>query len=227
MAVGDYPRDPSIPSGNGDHKIGPPPDGHVRRCQSKRHGHHAQCLKWALKGRDYCRTHGGRRLLYMANAGKMVGGNHNYIARNAGPRMQAKIEELAALPEKDFDLGDTSQVTAAMLSDCFTAYVAATESELTTPAVKAQAFELFTIMLKEHSDVCAKGAKIRSTLPHLVDLNTVRYVVAQVCKIIDQLFVGVVPTKTMQLAFDKFNEIRLPKDTKMSDFVGEPDEKFL
>jgi hypothetical protein len=157
----------------------------------------------------------------------MVGGNHNYIARNAGDRMLAKIEELGQLPEQDFDLGDVTEVTKVMLSDCFTAYIAASESESVTPATKAQAFELFSSMLTMHADTCTKGAKIRSSMPQLVDLGTVQYVVAQICRIIDQLFTGKVPDKTMQLAFDKFNEIRLPKDTKMSDFVGEPDEKFL
>lgn len=72
---------------------GPIPDNHPRRCQAaNREG--LQCKRWALKGSEFCKRHGGSRLRSRTKLG-------NYYSKYAGKKLAEFLEEASKQNDDD------------------------------------------------------------------------------------------------------------------------------
>ena len=175
-------NDPSVKANRG----GPPPEGHVRRCQGALKAPHRQCPYWALKGRRYCGPHGGRIPLHKTK--QTLG----YLSKNAGATLSEKLMELSQLdPEERNCLAeevDMQRILTQRSVKIFELCCLEPDPEgKVTSAMKAKATEGLRKSLLDVSEIVAKSAMIRAKNADVVGVEDLGFVVHQVKTIIEKI----------------------------------------
>ncbi len=180
---------------------GLPPEGHIRRCQGaiRRSNPKRQCTQWALKGRNYCRVHGGRQPLYE----KM-----GHYSRNAGKTLKSKLEKLAAMdPDERNSLAeeiDLSRLLCERNLKLFDATHYPPEGTVIPEKLKVMAAEGLRSALADVTEIVAKSAIVRSRSEGVVGIEDLGYIIHQIKKILEDEDVD-------PRVSERLSEIRLPK----------------
>ena len=186
-------RDPLV---HREGKPGAPPEGHVRRCQAKVRHEHRQCGRWALKGRNYCKLHGGQQPLYEVG----------YYSRNAGKRLADKLDALASMdPDERNSLTEEIDLNRLLAERALKAFEATHYGDKeVSEKLKALAAQNLRDALQDVTEVVAKSAIIRSRSAEVVGIEDLGFIIHQIKKILDEEDVD-------PRVIDRLDEIKLPK----------------
>lgn len=186
MAVGDYEVDRSIVRAKG----GAPEGAHKNRCQGKNRNKE-QCGQWALRGKDYCKWHGGRAQLVKRRRPMSI------YSRRATGKLKDVLEELAANPDERMSLSGEIDVARSMALKAFDLLNAATngkskkkkeegaEGNGVTEKSKTAAMRLMQQSLKDLSSLIDKQAKVTALLDRTLDVEQIGFIREQIIQILE------------------------------------------
>lgn len=204
-----WPIDPTMTGGYG---YGIAPDGHPRRCQAAKRRKHPpqQCRQWAMRGRNYCKSHGGRQPL--SNTKHL-----SYYSKHAGKALSTALEEIAGMdPDERNSIAQEVDIARMLATQSLKNFSAVflkehdekTSKNLEESGVKPRILENCWEAINNVSEIVAKSAMIRYRSESVVGLEDVQYVINQVLTILQRL--GVEEDLLAELK-NEFKTIRLPK----------------
>ncbi len=211
-------RDPKVTKTG--QRGGPPPNGHVRRCQgrneylTKRDGKPTQCGRWALIGRDYCGRCGKGRSLWKPKVAR------GWYSKYAGDALSAKLEEMrSAPPDERISLEseiDVARVLAAQTLQIFDLVVVqgevGTADEETARVMKAQASIALRDAMSFVAGIIDKAARVRTLSEGTIDVELVGYIVHQVQKVIEKRVVALPNGRAIcDLIVEDMQGIKMPQ----------------
>jgi len=190
-------------------KGGAPPPNHSRRCQSHNR-EKVQCGRWALKGREFCKRHGGKTPLFLPG---LMG---KFYSQHAGPKLRELMEKAAAagderlLLDEEIDFSRTLALRSIQLFE--TACLDETESAKTSVDLKAAAIAGARNAMSHIADLVMKAAKIRALDANSAIAPALDFVVQQVVKAVEDEVAVTDPILAKRLT-DRLRDIRLPENT--------------
>jgi len=177
------------------------PEGHVRRCQGRRTRDGLQCSHWALRGRSYCKFHGGK--LPLSNGKSMS----RYYSKNSGPLLKEKLLELSA----DGRMSLTEEVDIARVT--VLEYLASYEATVLDPNNKASA-KLKTLAatglrqaIDHVADIVSKAARVQDLVGGSISIEQLDYFVVQIVKVLNDKL----PTIMRDDVIKAVQNVRLPE----------------
>lgn len=135
----------------------------------------ARCNKWALKGSEFCSTHGGR--LYHKHPVRTY---HlpRFYSKHLHRTLSEVIEEaLAASPREQLNLSEELAVMRATAADVCKLYDACTSF---TTRVKAG--DILRSVMKEVVSVCESAARVEALAKDKLNVHNLAYVISQVVR---------------------------------------------
>lgn len=194
MALGDFVMDPTVKHvGQITARC---PDGHVGRCQSYRYGKKnmgaaGQCGKWALKGKHYCKFHGGNKKT--GKSSKVM--PENVYLRAARPSLRKLIEAYSAIvPEDQIQLTSEialSRVIAEKAMGIFEAIHFESDPEVKekiSGSMQINSAKALQEALTHVSVLCEKQAKVLAVASNVMSMEQMAYVLDKIALVVTQHF---------------------------------------
>lgn len=179
-----------------------PPEGHPRRCQGINRRRRDQCRKWALHGRNFCKTHRGTIKPY-----KDMGG---FFSKHAGDALKRRLAAVAQSEQERLSLSEEVDVARLVALDSMQLWEAAQQSD--NPATRGQACELVRQSIDHITETVKRAATVRQLVGANVAVEDVGYVVAQVQKILnDELGGSEAGRAVLERLTARIDEIKLPE----------------
>lgn len=184
---------------------GLPVEGHPRRCQGAIRGSNPprQCTQWAMRGRHYCRCHGGKMPRYKRR-------NSLSYRDSAGEELRKKLDRFANLgPDKRYLLQeevDLARVMAERYVKLFDKVCIQGQGDVDA-SMKAKVSAQTMDAIQYVADIVSKAAKVRQVLDFVVDIEHIDFIVEQVSVIIEEF----VPEESVRkLINERLGKIKLP-----------------
>lgn len=158
-----------------------PPLDDEKRCKGKSRTTGERCFKWAIKGSDRCRTHGGRkRMLYSKRS--------IYTARAKG-RFKEILEKLSEQsPDERINLADEVDVMRITAEQAVNLFQKACFNEDSTKKVssqsKALAIGLVQSALASVGSLVEKAAKVAALSDQSINPKQVQFIFDQLTEIL-------------------------------------------
>lgn len=166
-----------MPTGvHGNHDIsnicGGPPEGHSRQCKARSSHSGVRCKQWALKTKDYCRFHGGRK-------GRRIGLMPTKYSKVLSKTLQEKVQEFATAPHEE-QVGLYEELALIRVAAESAVQLAGVAIEKGDDATKAMGVELMQTALSHVKEFVLATAKIDA-------MNQERVTVAQLSLFVTQI----------------------------------------
>jgi hypothetical protein len=167
---------------NGQPLDGSPPEDHPRRCKAKRRNLREQCRKWALKGSDYCKFHGGRHRISRKGLPKRY-------AKFLGPTLRKAVEELSKDPHFDqVNLYDEIAISRIAAGNALKLAEPVLMGEVEVKeSAKMVALDLTKEAMNHVRDMVVAAAKIERDANAKVSLRVVDLIIMQIIKAVHEV----------------------------------------
>lgn len=161
--------------------------GHPRRCQCRRkiwkNRPHEEggdrCKRWAVKGRKYCKFHGGSRPV-----GQELMILPRFYSRHLTKTLEAFVNEcLDADPSEQINLFQELALLRQSASHAVLLYGAAVDGVNITAETKLATAALMRDVLREVADMCAKAAQVDAAMRDKVSVHNLRHLVNQIVRV--------------------------------------------
>jgi len=154
---------------------GPPPENSPRRCHARRRNGE-RCRRWALRGRDYCQFHGGRRGPVRTDRLPM------FYSRQLNRTLQEAVEsQLEMAPREQLALFEELALMRLTAQRTVSMWNAAVETG--KPETEQMAVALMVEALKNVEHMCTAAARVESTAADKVSIHTLKAFVSQIVRI--------------------------------------------
>jgi hypothetical protein len=181
-----------------------PPAGHVRRCQGT-NKYRLQCEKWARKGSNYCKRHGGYNRKYNRPV--------NWYAREATDTLAQRLAALAEMsPDERLALTGEIDLARELTSKAVDLYDRAhygDKSEKLSDELKVLSREALRDAISHVSEVVTKAARAHSLSANVIGVQHIEHLAAQFTKIIEDLVVPL-DEQVGATCLKRLNEVKLP-----------------
>jgi len=158
---------------------GSPPEGSPRQCHARSMHTRQRCRKWALKGRDFCQFHGGRReVVSEKGLGK--------YGRHLGKTLRAQLAELASSPHHEqVELYEELALTRLAALDAIKLWEAAQKSKV--DETKALAVSCLHDAMTRVREMCLAVTRIEKDSEDKVSLRVVDLLILQVVRAVHRV----------------------------------------
>lgn len=147
-------------------------------------------------------------------------------AKNAGPRLQQVLADLAAQGHERMSLASEIDVARMSAIEAMKLYSALVENEKATEGVKIAAAEHLRSAIECVGDMAVRAAKIRAASEEVIHVEAIDYVVVQVGRIVNDVVGSRSPELAELLMQALSTDIKLP-ERRGPAALAEPDESFL
>lgn len=193
-----------------------PPEGHARRCQAVNRQSGLQCKNWAIKGRRFCRFHGGKQpLISMGSKGR--------YASQVSTALGEKLAKMAEEPDDErLSLAEEVDVARVLTSRALKIYDLAingrgADGQEASEEIRQAAAQGLNQALEATSRLVERFAKVNTLTSGFITAKQIGFLVAQFNKIIAD---EIQDEEVRNRIAAKIREIDIPDDPNLDPRVG-------